>query len=183
MAEATARRLTEAGYLPTLDPHRGLDHGAWVPLLHLLPDAQLPVFQVSMPYALDAAAAYQLGQALAPLRERGVVIVGAGGLTHNLGDYRPEGARVADYAVEFTHWVRQAVSARETQRLLHYRELAPHAERAHPSEEHFLPLLIALGASDEDMAQVIDGGIRHGALSMESYAWGLADTEPRSWVH
>lgn len=183
LAAETGRLLTAAGYQPVFDAQRGLDHGAWVPLMHLLPQAQLPVFQVSMPYALDTVTAYQLGEALAPLRELGVAIVGAGGMTHNLADYRPAAAPVADYALEFTRWVRQTVIGRDAQRLLDYRELAPHARRAHPSEEHFLPLLIALGASDADSAQLIEGGIRHGALSMDCYAWGLADAQAMTSIH
>lgn len=183
LAAETGRVLTAAGYQPVFDAQRGLDHGAWVPLLHLLPQAQLPVFQVSMPYALDTVGAYQLGEALAPLRESGVAIVGAGGMTHNLADFRPEGAKVADYAREFALWVRQSVSGRNARSLLDYRELAPHARRAHPTEEHFLPLLIALGAADDEAAQLIDGGIRHGALSMDCYAWGLADGAPLTRIH
>lgn len=183
LAAETGRVLTAAGYQPVFDAQRGLDHGAWVPLMHLLPQAQLPVFQVSMPYALDSVSAYQLGEALAPLRESGVAIVGAGGMTHNLADYRPSSANVADYALEFTRWVRQSVTGRNARSLLDYRELAPHARRAHPSEEHFLPLLIALGAAEDDVAQLIDGGIRHGALSMDSYAWGLADPNGMTRIH
>ncbi|WP_296493078.1 class III extradiol ring-cleavage dioxygenase [Rhodoferax sp.] len=166
--------LMHAGWSVTADANRGLDHGAWVPLWHLLPKADIPVFQVSLPHSLDTAGALALGRALAPMRDRGVLIVGSGSLTHNLRDLQRPGAPAADYAVAFAQWVRQAVARADEAALLDYRRLAPHAARAHPTEEHFLPLLVALGASAEGEAvQRIAGDITHGVLSMESYAWGL----------
>ncbi len=175
LAAEAAEALAKAGWKVSTDERRGLDHGAWVPLMHLLPKADVPVFQVSMPHDLDTAGALQLGRALASLREQGVMIVASGSMTHNLhevfnGDGRPD-----DYAVEFAHWVRNAVTGNNTQGLVDYRQLAPHAQRAHPTEEHFLPLLVALGArADGEAAQIIEGGITYGVLSMESYAWGLS---------
>lgn len=176
LARAAARLLAEAGFTVDMDERRGLDHGAWVPMSHLLPQAQVPVFQVSMPVTLDTAQAVKLGRALAPLREQGVMIVGSGSMTHNLYEFRQSGTRAEAYAQEFAAWVRAAVVENAVDSVVHYRALAPHAERAHPSQEHFLPLLVALGARAEDEAvQVIDGGITHGVLSMESYAWGMPD--------
>ena len=175
-AVEASQLLVEAGFKVSLDDGRGLDHGAWVPLLHLLPAAGIPVFQVSMPHTLDAAGALRLGRALAPLRQRGVLIVGSGSMTHNLYEFSASGTGEAAYAREFTAWVRQAVLADAKDELVDYRRLAPHAERAHPTEEHFLPLLVAIGAGDgESTVQVIEGGITYGVLSMESYVWGLAD--------
>jgi 4,5-DOPA dioxygenase extradiol len=177
LAADVASLLTRAGWTVDLDEHRGLDHGAWVPLRFLLPRADVPVFQVSMPYDLDAAGALRLGRALAPLRERGVMIVGSGSLTHNLREYRPDAAAEAPYAREFTDWIEERVMSRDSTALEQYRERAPQARRAHPTEEHFLPLLVAQGASDaSDTVSVIDGGILHGVLSMDSFAWGLAAT-------
>jgi len=174
LATQTAQVLANAGYAVSVDARRGLDHGAWVPLRHLLPDAKLPVFQVSMPYALNTATAFQLGQALAPLRERGVLIVSSGSMTHNLHEFRQSALGEAPYVQEFMQWIRQAVIRHDVEQLVAYRQLAPQAERAHPTEEHFLPLLVALGArSDGEAAHVIEGGITNGMLSMESYAWGL----------
>lgn len=175
-AAEASQLLVEAGFKVSLDDERGLDHGAWVPLMHLLPAADIPVFQVSMPHTLDAAGALRLGRALAPLRQRGVLIVGSGSMTHNLYEFRQSGTGEAAYAREFAAWVRQAVLVDAADRLVDYRRLAPHAGRAHPTEEHFLPLLVAIGANGGDgAAQVIEGGITYGVLSMESYAWGLAD--------
>ena len=93
MALEAARLLTEAGFATTQDDHRGLDHGAWVPLMHLLPAAHVPVFQVSMPHTLTTAQALHLGQALAPLRAQGVVIMASGSMTHNLYEFSPYATR------------------------------------------------------------------------------------------
>lgn len=174
LAAEVMRLLAQAGWPVSADAHRGLDHGAWVPLWHLLPQANVPVFQVSMPHDLDAAGALALGRALAPIRDRGVMIVGSGSLTHNLYEIQPADAPAEDYVVEFAHWIRHAVRRADVDALLDYRRLAPHAERAHPTQEHFLPLLVALGASHEaEAAQVIAGDITYGVLSMESSVWGL----------
>lgn len=174
LAQEAARLLNAAGFAANCDDRRGLDHGAWVPLLHLLPEAKVPVFQVSMPLALTTQQALKMGQALAPLRGQGVLIVASGSMTHNLYDVRQSGAQPEAYVREFATWVRTAVLAKGAKALLDYRAEAPHAERAHPSEEHFLPLLIAMGASTEaDEVSVLHGGISNGAISMESYAWGL----------
>ncbi len=175
LAAATAQQLTQAGFTVRLQAQRGLDHGAWVPLYHLLPQAQVPVFQVSMPADLDSAQALRMGQALAPLRAQGVAIIGSGSMTHNLYEVRGPDAPPQAYVSEFTNWIRTAVRTRGVAHLVNYRAEAPYAERAHPSEEHFLPLLVALGATNEsDPLRVLDGGITHGMLSMESYVWGLA---------
>jgi 4,5-DOPA dioxygenase extradiol len=167
-----ARLLREAGFEVTLDGRRGLDHGTWVPMRFLLPEANVPVFQVSMPVDLDPEGALRLGRALAPLRKRGVLIVGSGSLTHNLHEFRQD-VKDPEYAREFASWIADAVVARAGKKLVDYRRLAPHAERAHPTEEHFLPLLVAMGASsDDEIPQRIEGGMTYGTLSMDSYAWG-----------
>jgi 4,5-DOPA dioxygenase extradiol len=173
LAAEVGRWLAEAGYRVELDDHRGLDHGAWVPLRYLAPEGRIPVFQVSLPLDLSAAGALRLGKVLAPWREQGAAIIGSGSLTHNLYEFRQNATGREAYAEEFTRWVRDAVAARDEQSLVDYRSRAPHAQRAHPTEEHFLPLLVAFGASDEDDSiDVIEGGVTYGVLSMESYAWG-----------
>lgn len=176
IAADAARLLKQAGFDVSLDSKRGLDHGAWVPLRHLLPDANVPVFQVSLPIDLDAASALRMGQVLAPLRERGVLIVGSGSMTHNLHEFR-QAISDPEYAQQFVDWVRAKVSSRDISALTDYRRQAPHAARAHPTEEHFLPLLVAMGASaDTDPVEIIDGGMTYDVLSMESYAWGRSDS-------
>ena len=172
LANAAAHLLADAGFATGLDERRGLDHGAWVPLYHLLPAAKVPVFQVSMPVSLTTAQAVDMGSALASLRAQGVAIVASGSMTHNLYEIRQPDAKPEAYAQEFAAWVRAAVQAHAVQPLINYRAEAPHAARAHPTQEHFLPLLVALGAQqDGDTVQVLDGGITLGVLSMESYVW------------
>jgi 4,5-DOPA dioxygenase extradiol len=151
---------------------RGLDHGAWVPLMYLVPDASLPVFQVSMPLGLDVAGAYQMGQLLAPLRDQGVIILASGSLTHNLGEFRLGPRAAQPYVTEFVDWVKDTLVQHDDDRMLAYRETAPHATRAHPSDDHFLPLLVAMGARNhQDAFSVIEGGVTYGFLSMDSFAW------------
>ena len=170
-AAEVVRLLCAAGLDATLDAQRGLDHGAWVPMRHLLPAASTSVLQLSMNDGLDAQGALRLGEALRPLREHGVLVVGSGSLTHNLGEFRGP-ASEAPYVADFVRWIRQAVTARDLDALVDYRRRAPHAERAHPTEEHFLPLLVAVGAaSASDRVEVIEAGTLYGMLSMESYVF------------
>ncbi|RZL89258.1 MAG: dioxygenase [Variovorax sp.] len=180
LAQRTLRLLRDAGWAAQADAQRGLDHGAWVPLRYLFPDADVPVFQVSMPTTLDADAALAFGAALAPLADEGVLIVGSGSLTHNLYEFRQGQADAAAYAQEFEAWMREAVQAGDRGRLARALSSAPHARRAHPTEEHFLPLLVAFGAARSPLpATVLPGGIRHGVLSMESYVFGAALPVPQ----
>lgn len=173
LATRAAQLLQKLGKPVSLNPTRGLDHGAWVPLLHMVPGADVPVVQVSLPHDSDEAQAFALGRALAPLAEEGVLVIGSGSLTHNLYEFRSGEVAAADYAVEFTHWIRAAVQRGDSDALLHAMEKAPHARRAHPTSDHFLPLLVAAGAATETgLSTVLDGGIRHGVLAMESYVFG-----------
>ncbi|AXK73698.1 dioxygenase [Lysobacter sp. TY2-98] len=164
--------LRDAGLDAMPDATRGRDHGAWVPMMHLRPQADLPVIQVSLPHDADAAFAFKLGRALAPLRARGVMLVGSGSLTHNLYELRG-GVRDPEYAQQFEDWVRDVIARGDVDALIGYRTRAPHAERAHPTDEHFLPLPFALGAANGDASQWIDGGMTYGTLSMGSCGWGL----------
>jgi 4,5-DOPA dioxygenase extradiol len=171
-----AAELLEAhGFHVKFDDLRGLDHGVWVPLRYLLPAATTPVFQISMPLELTGQQALLLGRALAPLRQRGVLVMGSGSLTHNLSEFFSNGLGAAPYAVEFVDWIRRHVESHDIDALVNYRRLAPHAARAHPTEEHFLPLLVALGASDAaEQVRVLEGEMVNGVLSMESYVFGAA---------
>ena len=175
LARAAGQLLEAAGHRVALDDQRGLDHGAWVPLMHLFPKADVPVFQLSMPVGLDAPSAWQLGEALAPLAGDGVLIVGSGSLTHNLAEFRGHHGADEAYAAEFAAWVREAVSTGDGARLRRTLAEAPHAARAHPTTEHFWPLLVAAGAGPaQSGAKVLDGGIAHGVLSMDSFVFGAA---------
>lgn len=183
LAAEIVRMLADAGLPATLDAQRGLDHGAWVPLRYLKPEADTPVLQVSLPAGMNTQGALELGRALAPLRERGVLIVGSGSLTHNLYEFR---SHISDpeYAQAFADWVADGVARRDAQALVDYRARAPQAERAHPTEEHYLPLLVALGASAEhEAATLIPGGMTYGVLSMDSFGFGLGPAWPLPGVH
>jgi 4,5-DOPA dioxygenase extradiol len=175
LAQRALEVLGAAGWAPQPDERRGLDHGAWVPLRHLYPEADVPAFQVSLPARLDGDSAWAFGAALAPLADEGVLIVGSGSLTHNLAEFRTGAGSDEPYAAEFAVWVRDAVVQGDSARLRQTLALAPHAKRAHPSTEHFWPLLVAAGAAAAALpATVIDGGITHGVLSMDSFIFGAA---------
>jgi len=179
LAQRAAQLLQALGQPVALHPTRGLDHGAWVPLLHMYPDADVPVVQVSLPHDADEATAFALGRALAPLAQEGVLVIGSGSLTHNLYEFRTGEVKAADYAVEFSHWIRNAVRGGDNDALVHALQRAPHAQRAHPTTDHYLPLLVAAGAAGGGPeTTVLDGGIRHGMLAMESYVFGQAIALP-----
>ncbi len=172
LAAITAQLLESHGHRVRLDTQRGYDHGAWVPLLHLLPHAEVPVFQLSMPHDLTPQRAFELGQMLQPLSEQGVLIVGSGSITHNLYEFRLNGQGEAAYAKEFVGWVREKVINHDTASLIDTATKAPNAARAHPTDEHYLPLLVALGAARKDAKlEVLDGGFTYGVIGMESYVW------------
>lgn len=173
LAHRALALLADAGWQAKENFNRGLDHGAWVPLMHLYPDASVPVFQVSLPAALDSRSAWQLGQTLRPLEDEGVLVIGSGSLTHNLYEVNWGDTQAADYAVAFARWIRDAVMAGHRERLLAALEQAPHAQRAHPTPEHFLPLLVAAGAGAiGSAAAVIEGGVQHGVLAMDGFVFG-----------
>jgi 4,5-DOPA dioxygenase extradiol len=154
-----------------LDPARGLDHGAWVPLRYLYPDAQVPVVQVSLPVRFSPADAFRLGQWLSPLSAEGVLIVGSGSLTHNLSEFRgATPAQDAEYVRRFVAWSRQAVTTGDSAALLDYLNSAPDARRAHPTPDHYLPLPFAAGAAPQGArARIVDGGVAYGILSMDAF--------------
>jgi len=152
----------------TADPVHGLDHGAWSPLLYMYPKADVPVVQVAVQTALGTQHHIEVGRALAPLAQEGVLIIGSGHMTHNLRD-RGDGG-IAPYALEFQAWVKQRIDAHALDELVDYRRLAPNGVRAHPSDEHFQPLFFALGAAPKDYkAERLYDGIEMGALAMDAY--------------
>ena len=172
LAEHIATLLAEAGLPAQLDPSRGLDHGAWVPLRLLYPAADIPVVPISIQPELGPQHHFDLGRALAPLRADGVLVIGSGSITHNLHDlaagYSDE--RQAPYVKPFIEWIESRLVAGDIAALLDYRQQAPFAARAHPSDEHLLPLFVALGAAGEQVrARRIDAGIDRGLLAMDIY--------------
>ena len=175
LAEQVLRLLAQAGLQSTADPSQGLDHGAWVPPRLLYPDADVPVVPLSIQPERDPAHHLAVGRALAPLRDEGVLVIGSGSITHNLGDLRMGyGAeREAPYVRPFIAWVEDRLAAGDIDALLDYRHQAPFAQRAHPTDEHLLPLFVALGAAGmQPTAQRIDAGIDHGILAMDIYRFG-----------
>lgn len=176
LAEEVAALLSAAGLNVYIDPERGLDHGAWAPLRVLHPDADIPVVQLSLQPALGTQHHYQLGQALAPLRQQGVQLIGSGSLTHNLGDLAwnagDDESRVPEYVRAFQGWIHEKLMRGDHAALLDYRRQAPGAVRAHPSEEHLLPLFAILGSASEGPVQRHYAGITEGALAMDIYQFG-----------
>lgn len=150
------------------DPTRGLDHGAWSPLLYMYPKADVPVVQVSVQPQLGTRHHVELGRALAPLSDEGILVFGSGHMTHNLRD-RGDGG-IAPYAKEFQSWTNDRILAGDIDALVDYRRLAPHGVRAHPTDEHFQPLFVALGAARPGYkAERLYDGIEMGALAMDAY--------------
>ena len=163
--------LQQAGIAATADAQRPLDHGAWVPLMHVLPQADVPVVQVALPVHADAREVYALGRTLQSLREQGVLIVASGSMTHNLREFFGGAQQTADYVVEFSRWVEMQVQAGEMETLFDWQLSAPHALRAHPSDEHFLPLYFALGAGgDGAKAHYLSREVMYGTLAMDAFA-------------
>jgi 4,5-DOPA dioxygenase extradiol len=171
LARRVASMLTAAGWRAAEDDQWGLDHGAWVPLTHMFPAADVPVFQVSMPADLTPERAVELGRALGCLRSDGVLILGSGSLTHNLRHMQADGAPVLPYVAAFVAHVKQAALRNDRAALAKLAEAAPDlnsARSAHPSLDHLLPLFVAMGASGGESVDWLEGGIRSAALSMDS---------------
>jgi 4,5-DOPA dioxygenase extradiol len=172
VAAEAVELLKQEGIAAGIDGVRGIDHGAWVPLLRMYPRADVPVVQLSVQTALGAAHHLRVGRALAPLRDRGVLIVGSGHATHNLRDWmmNRRGGEPLPYAQAFATWLHDALESHATEALVDYRERAPGATRAHPTEEHFLPLFVALGAAGEDASpEPVLRAFEGSALAMDSY--------------
>ncbi|MGJ7552120.1 DODA-type extradiol aromatic ring-opening family dioxygenase [Pseudomonas alloputida] len=165
---ALASRVAES-LQAQLDPQRPFDHGAWVPLSLMYPDAGIPVIQVSLPSQMGPGLQIKVGQALAGLRAEGVLLVGSGSITHNLGelDWHAGPDVIEPWALEFRDWVVERLKADDKAALLDYRKQAPFAARNHPSDEHLLPLFFALGAGDR--FGIVHQGFTLGALGMDIY--------------
>jgi 4,5-DOPA dioxygenase extradiol len=175
LAARACALLRAAGFAAATDPARGLDHGAWVPLSLLYPAADIPVIQLSLQTHRGPEHHYRLGAALRPLRDDGVLIVGSGSLTHNLMALRRQAGDRAPpppWVSAFDQWVADAVAAGDSAALLAWEERAPHARDNHPSDEHFLPLFVALGAGAPDgRGRRIHHSHTYAALAMDAYAF------------
>ncbi len=174
LAERALGLLAEAGLPATLDTRRGLDHGAWVPLLLAWPDHDIPVLQVSIQSHLGPEHHEKLGAALAPLRAEGVLLVGSGSFTHDLRRFRgqPVDAPVQPDVTEFATWMDAAIREGRNDDLLAYRKRAPHAVKNHPTDEHLLPLYVALGAAGPGARpERLHSSAQFSMLRMDAYAF------------
>ena len=172
LASRVSKLLGAIGIATHLHPTRGLDHGAWVPLLLMYPDADIPVTQLTVQPPLGTRHHFELGEALRPLRDDGMLILGSGGATHNLyefGRHRRDAPPPA-WVTGFQEWLGSTVESGKTDDFLHYRERGPDAARNHPSEEHFLPIFVAAGAGDPGVAgRRIHRSHTFGILAMDAY--------------
>ena len=174
-AERVVQCLRDRG-LSVSPSDRGLDHGAWIPLRQMFPLADVPVIPLSVQAHLGPRHALAVGQALAPLVSEGFLIIGSGNITHNLGDWRMaemRGSGTPDYVSRFSNWVAQRLAEGDTEALLQYRQLSPDGVRAHPSDEHLLPLFTALGAGGASaVARPYFRGVSDHVIAMDGYAFG-----------
>lgn len=175
LAHEVAKLLADADIPAGIAPERGLDHGAWVPLLHMYPQADIPVTQLSVQPGLDAAWHLRLGAALQPLREKNVLVIGSGSLTHNLQEFRFDefNADVADdYVHAFQDWMHKALAYNDHDALANWLQEAPQARRAHPTPEHLLPLFVAYAAAGKNPQQERPLANYSGrALAMDCYVF------------
>jgi 4,5-DOPA dioxygenase extradiol len=173
IAKEMGAMLEQANIRHSIDMKRGIDHGVWVPLLRMFPQADAPVIQLSIQTEMDAAHHLELGRILSSLRNRGILILGSGGATHNLPeiDQFKKDDLAPGYAREFEKWLIDAVVSGHHSALASYREQGPDADKNHPYPgEHFLPLLVAAGASEEG-GKLIHQSSLFGVLSMAAFLW------------
>lgn len=174
VAMKVAGLLQAAGLAPAVVTGRGFDHGAWVPLSLMYPDADVPVVQFAVQPHLGPAHHVALGRALVSLKDEGIVVIGSGSATHNLHEFfharhAPE-EQAPEWVAKFDAWVRAKVAEGAVDDLIHYRERAPFARENHPTEEHFLPLHVAVGAAGEGAkGELIHSSYANGVLSMDAY--------------
>ncbi|KAK4490503.1 hypothetical protein RD792_001183 [Penstemon davidsonii] len=171
LANKVKKLLGEAGFKRVHeDKKRGLDHGAWVPLMLMYPEADIPVCQLSVQTNMDATYHYNLGRALAPLKEEGVLIVGSGSATHNLRSMQDSNGGIASWALEFDNWLKDSLLSGRYEDVNEYLEKAPFAKQAHPRPEHFYPLHVAMGAAGVNAkAELIHDSWSNYTLSYASY--------------
>ncbi|AIC21386.1 DODA-type extradiol aromatic ring-opening family dioxygenase [Pseudomonas chlororaphis] len=172
LAEQVAQLLRADGLPAQLDDQRPFDHGVWVPLSLMYPQADIPVVQVSLPSQMGPALQTQVGHALSSLRQQGVLLIGSGSITHNLRelDWHAGPESVEPWAKAFRDWMIEKLAANDEAALHDYRRQAPNAVRSHPSDEHLLPLYFARGAGGD--FSIAHQGFTMGALGMDIYRFG-----------
>jgi 4,5-DOPA dioxygenase extradiol len=168
--------LASHGLAVTADPDRGLDHGAWVPLSLIYPEADIPVVQLSIASNASPEWHYALGQALAPLRDEGVLVIGSGSISHNLralfAARLPIDAPAPVWVTDFTGWIANRMAVGAVDDVLHSVERAPHGVDNHPTPDHILPLFVAMGAGAAPVkAERLHESVTYGLLAMDVYAF------------
>ena len=175
LARAAINLMEGSGFSAGEDSDRGLDHGAWVPLMMMYPESDIPVIQLSVQTENDPEHHYNLGRSLAPLRESGVLIMGSGGATHNLEDIH--GRKMNDspekYATAFDDWLEKKIAGGDTDAILDFKRTAPNAVKNHPyPSEHFLPIFPAMGAAGRGAkGKLLHRDFIYGILSLAAYLW------------
>ncbi|KAL8064729.1 hypothetical protein ABFX02_01G110400 [Erythranthe guttata] len=181
LAKKVKKLIDESGILSEEveeDKNRGLDHGAWVPLMLMYPDADIPVCQLSIQTNMDATYHYKIGRALSPLKKQGVLILGSGSATHNLRTMQNvDDNSVASWAAEFNNWLKQSLLTGRYEDVNKYEEKAPFAKQAHPRPDHLYPLHVAMGAAGLDSkAELIHDSWSNYTLSYASYKFTQSTT-------
>jgi 4,5-DOPA dioxygenase extradiol len=174
LAENIAARLAASGLDGKVRASHGLDHGVWVPLRRMYPQADIPVVPLSVNPLADATYHRALGEVLTGLRDEGVLVIGSGGFVHNLGDldWSHKDAPLAPWAKEFSDWMHEKLAAHDWTALLAWQDVAPHAHRAHPTTEHLMPLFVALGAAgDAPQVEVLHRSHELGTLALDAFAF------------
>ncbi|CAG0946198.1 4,5-DOPA dioxygenase extradiol [Gammaproteobacteria bacterium] len=179
LAPRVAQALQAAGLSVQVTDEGGLDHGIWTALRYMYPAADIPVLPLAFVPSRSPAQQFALGEALAPLRREGVLVLGTGSITHNLRRVFANGLNAVAEQPEipesaaFRSWLLQRAQARQWDRLFDYREQAPHAVDMHPSDEHLLPWFVAAGAGGRDAALArLHDSVTFGSLGMDAYAFG-----------
>ncbi|MEM8877919.1 MAG: class III extradiol ring-cleavage dioxygenase [Pseudomonadota bacterium] len=178
VSNQAADLLAAAGFAPRIVETRGFDHGVWTPLHLMYPEADIPVAQLSVSPDAGADWHFRIGQALAPLRQQGVLIVGSGAATHNLeaffrGGYDVD-ATPPDWVDAFADWLREKIEQGDTEALIDYRN-APHGADNHPTEEHLMPLYVAIGAATNGSrtpGRRLHTSTDRGVIKMDAFAFG-----------
>ena len=177
LAAQVTKLLSAPGTPVSHDRSRGLDHGAYVPLVEMFPQADVPVLQMSMP-TLDPQKLFEIGRKIAPLRDQGTLIVGSGFTTHNLRWFNPSAGSTAaapTASMEFDAWARETMASADIDSLLDFLKKAPAAHEAHPRTEHFAPLFVSLGAASESASV---SGAPQSRSVIDGFWYGLSK---RSW--
>jgi len=172
LARRVQALLNQAGFACGIDPTRGLDHGAWVPMTLMYPGADIPILQLSVQPDRDPAYHVAVGRALGAIRDEGVLVLASGSAIHNLRALRWGGTEPEAWARDFGAWMDRTVTGGDTGALVDYRRTNPNGAKAHPTDEHFLPLFVALGAGGAGKGEMLFNGFTHANLGMHAYAWG-----------